>query len=501
MSTALRINSVPGGPLMVALVVALSLVFAVSIFFLEGLSVLALVGLIVFVFFARYPMLGLYATVAALLLQGSTGVLGAVNSAGLAITFGQIAGAAALSAWGINVLVGKTPVRINMPILFLGGFCAWALLGTLLSPDAGQELPHWVRLVFRTVLLFLAVNTVNTPKKMHWYIVVLLLCGLLMSFSAVLQYVLPDLQVAGATEWAVSDRDVAYVDQESLQGEAAIRVSGRAGHSNWLAMIILLILPLNAYWFHVAKHVPMKLLILFAVGIQMVTLALTYTRTGFLIGVVLIALILTNRIIRITPQRVIAGVLLLVVGFAMLPGAYKERVFNPKQYARSNSVESRLELQQAAARYGAQNPLVGLGAGGFGLEFVHENNETAQVMNLLVRTQGWDPVFIGTHNMYLQLLADSGFPGLILFLIFFVVMLRRLYRMQQRYRKEGDETGDMLATSLFISLIGFALTAVFLHALHQEIWYMVAAAALAVSIHQFRFDTPETTPDFAGEAT
>jgi O-antigen ligase len=234
----------------------------------------------------------------------------------------------------------------------------------------------------------------------------------------------------------------------------------------------------------------MHLFIAGAVGLQMITLALTYTRTGFLIGVVLLTLLLANRMLKLTPHRILAGVLLLVIGFAMLPNAYKERVFSPRQYTQSNSVESRLELQEAAARYAAENPVFGLGAGGFGLDFIRENYETAQVMKMLVHTQGWDPVFIGTHNMYLQLLADSGVPGFLFFVCFFMVMVRRLYRMQQQYRKEGDQTGDVLATSLFISLIGFALVAVFLHALHQEIWYMVAAAALVIPLHQLRFDTP-----------
>lgn len=475
---------------MIALVVVVSLLFSLSILYLGTFAVLALVGAIVFVFFARFPMLGLYVTVAALLLQGSTGVLGTVNSAGLAITLAQIAGAAALLAWGVNVLVGKTRVTISMPVLFLIAFCAWAFLGTILSNEFDQEFPHWVRLVFRTVLLFLAVNVVNTPRKLHWYVVVMLVCGLLMSFSAVLQYMLPSLQVAGASDWAVSSRDVAYVDQESLQGAAAVRVSGRAGHSNWLAMIILLILPLNAYWFHVTKSKLMHLVILCSVVVQIVTLALTFTRTGFLIGIVLMALLLVNHVFRVTPQRMIAAVLLMVIGFILLPDAYKERVFLPSQYTRSNSVESRIELQEAATRYTAENPLFGLGAGGFGLEFTHENNQTAQELSLL----GTDPVFIGTHNLYLQLLADSGIPGFLFFIAFFGVMIRRLYKRQQIYRAEGDATGDMLATCLFISLIGFALMAVFLHALHQEIWYMVAAAALVITMHKPRFDTP---PDAA----
>ena len=44
--------------------------------------------------------------------------------------------------------------------------------------------------------------------------------------------------------------------------------------------------------------------------------------------------------------------------------------------------------------------------------------------------------------------------------------------------------------ALIVSLIGFMLCGVFLHALHQVIWWMVAAAAVALPLHDLKF-TPQ----------
>ncbi len=482
------------GPIPLAL---FALVYALGVVVFDVYAFLALFGAVVFAVFIYFPALGVYATAAALLLQGSTGVLGIVNdNAPVAITAAQIAGIAALGAWLTNLLLAKTPLRLNLPVVLLGCFIISALFSTLLSPERIEQLPHWARLAFRFAFFLLVVNTINTPQKLRTYVVVLLLSGFAMAAVAVAQHYLPQMQVAGAGAWAsLSGVDAAYVDQESLQGEAAIRVSGRAGHSNWLAMILLLLMPMNAWWFAYAKSNGAKAFVLFVTLVEVIALTLTYTRTGLVIGVVLIALVLVRRLVHITPMRVFGFLLAGVIAFSLLPDAYKERVLSPKQYTRSQSVQSRVELQEGAARYFAQNPIFGLGQGGFGIEFIHERSYSGAMMRFMVEKQGWDAVFVGTHNMYLQLGADSGILGLGLFLAFYVIMARRLWLAEQRYEQDGDKMGAMMSSSIFISLIGFMLCAVFLHALHQEIWWMVAAAAITIPLYGFDFRKPQ--PDSA----
>ena len=369
----------------------------------------------------------------------------------------------------------------------------WSLFSVILSPDTNVEFPHWVRLLTRFALFFLAINTLNTEKKLHWFLVIILLCGLVMAVSAVTQYFLPNMHIATAEAWGgVGASNGAYVDQESLSGEAAVRVSGRSGHSNWLTLFILLVLPLNTYWFSVTKSKFIKLLIGFAVAAQVVALILTFTRTGLVIGVMLAALLVMRRAVTVSPLRIISGLLLLVIGFGLLPAAYKERVLNPRQYTQSKSVLSRIDLQEAALRYAVENPIFGLGTGGFGQSYVNERSLTAGNMRFMVEEMGWQAIFIGTHNMYLQLAADTGFVGFAIFVGFFSLMLHDLMKKQRRFRSEHNPQGDALTSALFVSLVGFMLCAVFLHALHQEIWWMIAAAAVAVSLHDLKFSASST---------
>lgn len=488
-----RSITIQSNPLFLSLMaLLLALVLAFSIMLQGKLAVFGLIGVLFFVGFFAYPVYGLFATTVLLLLSGSTGVIGFVGQEeSLAVTLSKICGTAALSAWILNVLVRKIRLTLGGPTLLLVLFCTWALMCTIISVERAQVWPEWVRLFTLLGYFLLAVNTLNTPKNLHHFIVLLVLCGFVMSAVAVAQYLFPRFYVGGEEAWATLGAvDGAYIDQESLQGEAAIRVSGRAGHSNWLAMIILLLIPLNFYWYSVTKNNLIKALIGVTFVLEVIALILTYTRTGLMIGTVLGTLLFIKQFYRLTPLRITLGMLALVMLWLALPSAYKERVLNPRQYTRSISIMSRLDMQSAAMRYSLENPVFGLGPGGFGIEYIRENTETARTMRYMVDRMGWQPVFIGAHNMYLQLAADMGYVGLLIFITFYFVLMRHLFRVEEQYINSGDTQGAAMAGALFISLLAFLLCAVFLHALQQKIWWMVTAMTAALVIYQCQFNQP-----------
>lgn len=488
MSTSSPASSNPAqNPIFMAGVILIALLYAVAVTGYNIIAFAGLIGLIVFAVFVRYPEFGVYVTTALLLLQGSSGVLGVLDpDSPLAVTYAQIAGAAAMGAWATSALLGHTGFKTNAATKYLIAFCLWAFAGTILSNYAPDLLAHWARMVFRLALLILAINTLNTAKKINRYLHVLLVCAVLTSLVSVAQYVLPSMQMKGMN-WASATAGGAYVDPESLQGEAAVRVSGQAGHSNWLAMTLLLLLPVNAFWFTTTKRRWARLLIIAAAVLQVTVLVLTFTRTGFIIGGAVFLMLFGGRLLKLSPLRLFAITFIAIIGISMLPDAYVKRVFNPRQYVASESVRARLALQSAAANYAVTNPIFGLGTGGFGMRFVHEGNETATQMRYVVQYQHWQAVFIGTHNMFLQIMADTGMVGFAFFMLFYYLMFKNLLAQRRKYDDVGDATGHTIVTALAISLAAFLLCALFLHALHQPIWWMIAAAAIAIPLHNVDF--------------
>ncbi|MCC6144261.1 MAG: O-antigen ligase family protein [Candidatus Hydrogenedentes bacterium] len=491
-ATAYGASRTTPGPILVAAIALLVVLLAFGIVITGKMAVFALIGLFFFVLFVQWPVLGLYATTVLLLLSGSQNVISLISEqTPLAMTLSRLCGMAALAAWLINMLLRKMKFEFNWPVLWISAFCGWTAVCTLVSAYAGELWPEWFRLMNLLLYLLLAVNVLDTTRKLHYYIILLLACAAIMSFVSFAQYLMPSLQVAQEQAWArmggAGSWAGAYIDPESLAGEPAIRVSGRQAHSLWLAMTLLLLLPLHTYWWTTAKTKTMRTLIILMVLLEVVTLVLTFTRTAFLVGIVIGLMLWTRHLVRMNPLRFFGFLLILVIGYTLLPNAYKERVLSPKQYVGSQSVQSRLALQEAAWDYTMENPIFGTGPGGFGENFIRETNETATTMRFMVLKQAWNAVFIGTHNLYLQLSANQGLVGLALYLVFFVLTLRKLWVYEQQLIRDGDIRGATLAGAVFVSLIGFALCGVFLHALMQKIWWMVAAVAIVIPMYRMNF--------------
>ena len=190
------------------------------------------------------------------------------------------------------------------------------------------------------------------------------------------------------------------------------------------------------------------------------------------------------------------------LAFILLPANYKERVFSIGQYTGSRSVQTRVNLQNAALRVWQDHPILGAGPGGYGLS-VAEMTSPRIIVGMVLNWEKyyrWDTIDIGAHNMYLQTLAEGGIVGLGLLLTFFVVIWWRLHAFGKLVARAGDERGRVLCASVEISLLVFFVCAIFLHALDQKIAWMVYALAAAVPIHYALAPPTETAlPALADE--
>jgi O-antigen ligase len=182
---------------------------------------------------------------------------------------------------------------------------------------------------------------------------------------------------------------------------------------------------------------------------------------------------------------------IFVVWF-LLPQPYKERVLDPSQYTQSESVRNRMQLQQSAWEQFTAHPVWGVGLGGYGPRMLDDNTRVARIMRWFVEEHDWPPRSIGPHNMYLQVLAETGVVGLLLFCTFFAVLIRELRVANRTYRELGDDDGMALTATLEVGLVAFLICGIFLHALTQKVWWMVAATAAAASLHAALLRSPRS---------
>lgn len=486
MSTAVSgLLSRPFRPIGAVGVACAALVVGVAVLAAGEAALLGLIGACVFAVILRWPVVGLYLTTALLLLSGPAGVVGSVRVA-IPVTFAKVTGGMTFAAWLMNVVARGRTIRVGWESLPLILFFLWSAVGVFASPTWDRQWPEWFRLGTLVAFFILAVNLLDREERVHRFTMLILYCGVAMSLFAAAQFVFPALHLDPQT--AIADIGAggggAFVDPESVTTGAAVRVSGSAGHSNWLALIILLIMPLNVYWYQTARSFWSRLACVAAVLLEVVALILTFTRTGFLVGVVILAVLGARRLVRVNPYRLSALALAVVLAWLVLPAQYKERVLNFPAYAESESVHHRLQLQEAAWEMMQERPVWGVGLGGYGLRVIDMTSEVALIMRWLVDEQNWSPLSIGTHNMYLQVGSETGVVGLGLILLFFGLLLRDLRRAERRFLEVGDARARTLVAALQVSVISFLLCAVFLHALQQKIWWMMTAVAAVLPLYK-----------------
>ncbi|MCP4979202.1 MAG: hypothetical protein GY935_01750 [Gammaproteobacteria bacterium] len=108
-----------------------------------------------------------------------------------------------------------------------------------------------------------------------------------------------------------------------------------------------------------------------------------------------------------------------------------------RDQARTTSLGVRIELWKTAWKIFLENPVLGVGVGGFKVE-ARKNSERYQVNEAIHK-------YKYAHNQYLAALSTRGFPGLILFLL---VMMLPIYIAMSRKSHERNSQVAQLAVIL-----------------------------------------------------
>ncbi|HPN69283.1 MAG TPA: O-antigen ligase family protein [Saprospiraceae bacterium] len=103
----------------------------------------------------------------------------------------------------------------------------------------------------------------------------------------------------------------------------------------------------------------------------------------------------------------------------------------------------------AGAHMVAEKPYMGFGPGTF---YTYYQNYTVTMFETYVSD---NPEKSGMHNNFLMILVEQGFPGLVIFLIFCLLVL---YQIQEQYLKTKDENEKILIMSAGLCIIIILLT-------------------------------------------
>ncbi|MBV5330056.1 MAG: O-antigen ligase family protein, partial [Chlorobium sp.] len=212
----------------------------------------------------------------------------------------------------------------------------------------------------------------------------------------------------------------------------------------------------------------------------------TGSRAGFLATFVIAMLVLLHNYKKLKPtffsfpkpKKIALMILLCIVAASFAPSYYWERINtlkSGKEVGQSKSLYSRTILLERGLQVWMENPLLGVGLGNFGQAFIQGGGKKQ-----LYKGPSKEAV---AHNMYLELLVETGLIGCLLFLSISLVSLVGFFRIDSsRYNGGSYKSMGYGFTVSLLSMLLFGLT--LSQGYNSILWYLLGMGMAAIRINK-----------------
>lgn len=268
----------------------------------------------------------------------------------------------------------------------------------------------------------------------------------------------------------------------SITGSVAFLAYGGAiaaqpliGDRNFFAAFLVVALPPSFALLRSAEQAWLRAAAVAAIAMCLMGVVVSGSQGGMLalLGMVVAAVLLTpdprwRR--RAVPVLVLAAPLVAVLATVILTSGGSDTAGTSTKVAITRSSVDRVNLWRGALHGYQENPVLGLGFGGF----------AGNASKLMLETPGVElrlyklpRVPQEPHNSYLEALVELGPLGLFIYLGMIGAAAATLARVLKRTRSTGDTVLSRTSHSLLLSLIGFAIAAFFLSIQTNRGWWVI----------------------------
>lgn len=344
----------------------------------------------------------------------------------------------------LGVFLGEAKVRVPPVLVVFGVFLVWGVIGFTdsVSPAVVQE--RLISLGKLWLIAFVVINALRTPAQIRLFLVFYLFCFATHPARGAIFNFVQGYTVFGRALW-----NHIYANPNDLAGLTMLP----------LGLAIALVKDRNMW---VRRAAILSIVVLVAL------ILMTQSRGAF------VALALIGLLAWRTQQkkmRALAGIVLVAAASVIIaPSGVWERVAGLSAGSEADtSSRQRWEIWQVAVQIVRDNPVTGVGLGAYP---VAHGRYTANDPRFELSRGNRD-----THSTYLNLLAESGWPGLLLFLSMIGVTLTEAHRARQRSRNHPGHRAAIGA--VVVALVGFLAAGLFASYAHLSFLY-IHLALLAV---------------------
>jgi putative inorganic carbon (HCO3(-)) transporter len=373
-----------------------------------------------------------------------------------AASFIKVAGALLFGSWCLTRLLGRASTRGSVASIPAGvGLCAvalalWSALSVTWAESSGSAATAALTFLLDMLLIPIVMAAVRDREKLAWVLGAFVL-GAIVSAA----YALLDPSAAGADHYG--------------------RLAGGIGDANEEAAVLVAAIPLAIALPAVSSRAWIRPLGWVGAVVCLLGVFATLSRGGLLaLGVVLVCAVLFGGRWRSRAALLLAGAALCTAGYyaVIAPLAARERVT-------MTTSNGRVDIWHVGWRMVQAHPLQGVGAGNFQNAAVHY----VQAPGSITSAQLIVDVPHVAHNVYLEMLADLGIPGLIAFLGVAMFSLLAGLRAARAFERRGDAGLELAARCVVLALIGFLAADFFLSGeFSKQLWLTFALCSALLGL-------------------
>lgn len=335
------------------------------------------------------------------------------------------------------------------------GLVVWGALGIPAALNQGVAFQFWINFVRTVVMTLVIAGSVRHARDLSRLMFVY--CGATVVYTGV---VLSRFQLGGGDNWRLGR--LYYYD------------------ANDMATLIASAMPFALYFLLGQRRRVVRILAVVGLAILAVGLIRSGSRGGFIALLAVIMFVLLGFTMISARARLVGLIGILAVVFAAASDRYwkqMQTIFNPQQDYNLTSDAGRLKVWKRGLGYMTDHPIVGVGGDNFGIA-------EGTISPLAKRAERGLGVHWGAaHNTFVQVGAELGVPGLLLFIGLIVTAFKSLRRVTRRAARAGPAAADLsrLAQALMAALVGFVVGSFFLSLAYTDMLYTLIALTIALA--------------------
>ncbi len=239
------------------------------------------------------------------------------------------------------------------------------------------------------------------------------------------------------------------------------------GGNNEIGLALIMAIPLLMYVRTIVAYRLLKLALLVGVVLCVFSIVGTQSRGAF-VGIAAVGAYFLWK----TKNKVVWLILLVPLALTVynfMPESWHERMASISEYEEDGSAMGRLQAWEMAFNLALDRPF----GGGF---------ETFKPATYLMYLPEVGARNTDAHSIYFEVMAEHGFIGLTLFLLIGLFSLRACARIVRRTRGIAElEWMNNLARMMQVSLVGYAVSGLFLGLAYFDFYYALVAIIVGMT--------------------